>query len=141
MSIFVNRDKILQRISYLLIIGLILNQVYEFLHLHHIHEAGSIVVETSYHPLNTAIKHSSDHNHAEEEKTQKDPHKFKNHIDWSLRSSRSNFIKIDPLIFLFTITVLPNLLIEKSIVQEQLTFQIKNHYFSLLIIRGPPIFT
>ncbi len=141
MSKFINRDiKIFHRISYFLIVGLIFFiQFYEFLHLHHFHEADSVVVETIYPPLDVEVEHSSTHQHEGDEDNQ---HKYKNQIDWSFISSRfSNNLTFEPLILFFTTVSQSPLVIEKSITPHQIPFQIKDYFVSFLIIRGPPLST
>ena len=61
MSILKNKNiSNLQRVSTFLLLALIFsNPLYQFIHVHHVHQDDSLELEISYHPIDIALEHSS----------------------------------------------------------------------------------
>lgn len=66
-------------------------QVYQSVHLHHVHINDSVAFEVSSHPLPPSVSHASTHHHHEENTSHEDEneHKLKNKTDWNVARSKS----------------------------------------------------
>jgi ABC-type nickel/cobalt efflux system permease component RcnA len=87
---FKNKNNLCQISSFLLLVLICCNQVYQFSHLHHFHEDDSLVVEVSYHPVDVDVLHSSAHVHGEEKSSHSSEHqhRYENNVDWSITRSQ-----------------------------------------------------
>ena len=130
--------------SFLLLVLICGNQVYQFSHLHHFHEDDSLVVEVSYHPVDVDVLHSSDHVHGEEKSSHSSghQHKYENKVDWNItRSQATNDSTFDILDLAFSAFYLPSVVCHEKYTSfyRQPSFT-KEHSVSSSVIRGPPLF-
>lgn len=119
------------------------SQVYQFSHLHHFHNDGSLAFEVSYHPLDVAVEHSSAHHHNKEKSSHKNDsqHENENIEDWNLRRAQSTKnLTFDVQSFFFSNYSLPPVGIKKTNSFFQNPSLTKEHYISCSAIRGPPLF-
>ena len=119
------------------------NQVFQFSHLHHFHEADTLAFEVSYHPLDLVVEHPSAHQHGEERSSHPDDkqHNYENQANCNVtrtQSAHTAVCKEQSPFFFFV--YLPPEGIEKSLSFRQEPSSTQEEYSSFSIIRGPPLF-
>lgn len=139
-----NINKVQKVSTFLFLALLFCSQIYQFSHLHHFHNDGSLAFEVSYHPLAIGVEHSSAHHHNEEKSSHKNDsqHKYENKEDWNLRriqSANNLTFEVQPLSISSSYSP-PPAGIEKVNSFFQNPSLPKDYYLSCSAIRGPPLF-